>query len=365
MAERNMKRINKRNIIFLILITLIVIGGAYAVITTHKKNIISSMGSTQMINEYINDNKGVILTAGIIYEGEKHIITFNTNGRFLADKLYVYEIGSVTKTFTASLLCKAINDGKISLDDTITNYIPLDASGHFPTIRQLATHTAGYGNYPLKLYFRQIMLLLSGRGNPFYGYNQNRLIEDLSKKKLSNKEYQWNYSNFGMSVLGYIVGKMYENGYKITMEEFIKETLGLEYTTFDGAGNDFDDYWEWNNDDAYLAAGGLKSNIADMLRYAEIQMNNEVPYLRMGKIPDDTISINGNYSSALAWIIDRENNVIWHNGGTSSFNSFLGFDDTIAVIILLNTRDRQYINATTIGMKIINELQEGYTGIIQ
>jgi CubicO group peptidase (beta-lactamase class C family) len=319
-----------------------------------------------MIDAYTRDNKDILLTIGIIHEGEKYVITFNKDGHFLTDKLYIYEIGSITKTFTVALLCKAVDEGRISLNDTIARYILLDKGRYFPTIRQLATHTAGYGNYPLNLYFRQIVLLLSGnKDNPFLGYSNNKLINDISKKKLSNKKNTWKYSNFGMSALGYILGSIYENGYKSTMEDFIKQTLYLENTIFAITSNDFNIYWNWKNDDAYLAAGGLKSNISDMLKYAEIQMNNELPYLHMSKTADDTIIINGNYSSGLAWLIDRENNIIWHNGGTSSFNSFLGFDDTIAVIVLSNIQEQQYINATTIGMKIMKELKEGNIGIIK
>jgi CubicO group peptidase (beta-lactamase class C family) len=360
-----MKRTGKHKIILAVIITLLIIIGVHFIINSRKKKIISSMTSIQMIDEYSNNNKDIILTAGIIYEGKKYILTFNTNGRFLGDKLYIYEIGSVTKTFTISLLCKAINDGKISLDDTITKYMPLDTDRHFPAIRQLATHTAGYGNYPLNLYVRQIILLLTGKDNPFLGYGYSELMRDISRKKLANEKYEWNYSNFGISALGYILGKIYGGDYKTAMEDFIGQTLGLEYTTFDGKDGDFTDYWEWNKDDAYLTAGGLKSNISDMLNYAEIQMNNELPYLHMSKIPDNTISINGAYSSGLAWLIDKENGIVWHNGGTSSFNSFLGFDDNIAVIILANVQQQQYINATTIGMKIIKELAEGTIDIIR
>ena len=360
-----MKRTNKRKIITAIIIAIFAVIGICFIAANYRKNIVSSMSSVQMIDAYINDNKEVILTAGIIYEGRQYITTFNTGGRFLTDKSYIYEIGSITKTFTISLLCKAINDGKISLDDTITEYIPLNTNGHFPTIRQLATHTAGYGNYPLNLYVRQITLLLSGKDNPFLGYNHRKLINDLSRKKLSNKEYKWSYSNFGISVLGYILSGLYEKDYKTAMEDFIGQTLALEYTTFDTRSRDFNAYWEWNKDDVYLAAGGLKSNITDMLRYAEIQMNNELPYLQISKISDPAVNINGNYSSGLSWIIDRENGIVWHNGGTSSFNSFMGFDDKIAVILLSNIQEQQYINATTIGMKIMKELQEGHTAIIK
>jgi CubicO group peptidase (beta-lactamase class C family) len=365
MGKRTIKTTKKQKIILAIILTLFAIIAAYFVTINHKKNIISSMNSTQMIEEYSNNNKDVILTAGVVYNGNQYIMTFNINGRFFDDKLYSYEIGSITKTFTVSLLCKAISDGKILLDDTITKYIPLSTNGHFPTIRQLATHTAGYGNYPLNLYFRQITLLLSGNDNPFLGYSDHKLLHDLSRKNLPDKKYKWNYSNFGMSVLGYILGKTYETDYKMAMEEFIGQILGLEDTTFDSRSNDFNAYWEWYKDDAYLAAGGLKSNISDMLRYAEIQMNNELPYLSMSKASDNSINVNSNYNSGLAWLIDKENNIIWHNGGTSSFNSFLGFDDKIAVVVLSNTREQQYINATTIGMKILKELKEGYIDIIK
>jgi CubicO group peptidase (beta-lactamase class C family) len=359
-----MKTTRKQKMI-LVTILLLVSISVYFAINNHRKNIISSMASIQMIDEYIAGNKDIILTVGIIYEGKKYILTFNTNGRLIDDKSYIYEIGSVTKTFTISLLCKAINDGKLSLDDTIAKYMPLDTNRHFPTIRQLATHTAGYGNYPLGLYVKQIILSPFVRDNPFLGYGPSKFMRDISEKELSNKKYKWNYSNFGVSILGYILGKTYGSDYKIVMENFIRQTLELENTTFDNRSDDFNTYWEWNNDDAYLAAGGLKSNASDMLRYAEIQMNNELPYLRISKTPDDTINVNGNYNSGLVWLIDRENGIIWHNGGTSSFNSFLGFVENIAVILLSNIQETEYINATTIGLKIIKELQEGCIDIIR
>ena len=93
-------------------------------------------------------------------------------------------------------------------------------------------------------------------------------------------------------------------------------------------------------------------------------MGNDFPYLDTSKNTDNGIVVNDHYRSGLAWIIDRTNNVIWHNGGTSSFNSFIGFDTETAVIVLSNVQDQPYINATSIGMKIIGELREKNTTII-
>jgi CubicO group peptidase (beta-lactamase class C family) len=355
----------KWKIVFALFLVLAAIVGIYTGINNRRKNAVASMNSLQMIGEYTGNNKNLLMTVGVIYEGERHIIIFAENGRVPDSEIYTYEIGSITKTFTISLLCKALNEGKISLDEPIAEYLPLNKKSYFPTIGQLATHTAGYGNYPLSLYFREIVFLISGKDNPFLGYSNEKLLADVSRKKLSDKKYGWNYSNFGISVVGYVLGQIYGKGYKPAMENFISQDLGLNNTTFDGDSGDFDTWWVWNSDDAYLSAGGLKSNIQDMLRYAEIQMGNDFPYLGISKSTDNGIVVNDHYRSGLAWIIDRTNNVIWHNGGTSSFNSFIGFDSETAVIVLSNVQDQPFINATSIGMKIIGELQEKNTTILR
>ena len=77
----------------------------------------------------------------------------------IRDRNYDYEIGSITKTFTAMLLSKAIEEGRINLDDSISNYLELK-NRYYQTIRRIITHTSGLKPYYLSLYLIHISTVL-------------------------------------------------------------------------------------------------------------------------------------------------------------------------------------------------------------
>ena len=82
---------------------------------------------------------------------------------------YDYEIGSATKTFTAMLISRAVEEGKINLDDNISNYLELE-NRYYPTIKRIITHTSGFKPYYLS--FQKIKNYFSG-GNDFYNIQRN------------------------------------------------------------------------------------------------------------------------------------------------------------------------------------------------
>jgi len=97
-----------------------------------------------LIKKTCKGKKHIKLTIGYVLDGEKTVKVFNENGE-IKNESYIYEIASITKTFTASLLAKYIHENKMSLDDSIQKYfVGLDADKYYPTLKRLATHTAGY-----------------------------------------------------------------------------------------------------------------------------------------------------------------------------------------------------------------------------
>jgi len=93
------------------------------------------------------NNDKAIITVGVIKDGEASFTVYGNNGMELPQEPHTYEIGSITKTFTASFIYRAIQEGKIYLDDTIDHYLDLPKKKHYPTIKQLLTHTSGYKAY--------------------------------------------------------------------------------------------------------------------------------------------------------------------------------------------------------------------------
>ncbi len=106
--------------------------------------------------------KDAATTVGIIKDGESSWMVYGENAQERSEQRYTYEIGSLTKTFTAALINKAIREGKVDLNATIDAYLSLPEGKHYPTILALLTHTSGYKGY----YFEIPMI-----GNFFGGRN--------------------------------------------------------------------------------------------------------------------------------------------------------------------------------------------------
>lgn len=368
-------------IIICIIAVVILIVGVLIYLNYETKSLMK-MSSAECIEYSTKKTDDVFITVGIIQNGKQTFSVYGRDGKLLEPKEYMYEIGSVTKTFTCSLLAKAINENKVSLDNHISDYLDISKElVYTPTIRRLATHTSGYGDINhspiIKNYLKGI--------NPFYGYNKQDLISTANSKKVDDKDYQWAYSNFGMSCIGQILDSVYPEfgGYDKLMQNFIENDLGLKNTkvVFDLSSDVYKQqpktfkYWQWKDTDAYLPAGSIVSTISDMMNYAQIQLNVEknrqgqnkkdLSYLKNAHaihasfVPQNKLEVNIN-SMGLGWVHDSVNDIIWHNGGTTNFNSYLGFNvkaDT-AVVVLMNTKPGYRIPATMIGPKILREVQK-------
>ena len=330
-------------------------------------NKISQMTLNDMIISTTKNNKKAIIAIGVSKNKETNIAVYGKDGSIISGNEYIFEIGSITKTFTASLLLKAIIEGKIDLDANINIYLDLPQKEYYPTIRRLITHTSGYKSN----YFEMEMIsnFFRRSKNSFYNISKDKLIERIGKINLKDKDYEFKYSNFGIAVIGAILSEVYGNYYDVIINEFITEELHLKNTNVsDGSGN-LSNYWEWALNDAYVAAGALTSTIVDMLEYSQLQMDEKQIYLSGTHemlVKVNATSVNSEKLNihidgmGMAWILDNQNKIVWHNGGTSSFNSYIGFDsnNNIAVVILSNLPPNYRIPATVMGIKLLTDLQK-------
>lgn len=199
------------------------------------------------------------------------------------------------------------------------------------------------------------------------GISQNQLIERLGKINL-NGSYDFKYSNFGMSVVGAVLSKIYNEDYTTLANEFVKSELGLHNTNICDGSGDLGKYWEWAENDAYIPAGALTSTIEDMLQYAQIQLNGKPGCISgthevLAEIDASSTSnkkMNIHMDSiGAAWMLDTHNNIIWHNGGTGNYNSYIGFDPetNTAVVLLANLAPGYRIPVTVMGVRLLNDLR--------
>ena len=359
----------KRKILVLIAAVLLLIAlgiGIFAIVASHRMSLIPLMTFKEMLAYTTKDNKNAIITVGIIQDGKVGFTVYGENATILPPHEFVYEIGSVSKTFTTSLLCKAIEEGKTQLSYSLDRYIELKQNDHYPTLLQLATHTSGYKNY----YFdwQMIMNFLRGQGNDYYGIHTDKLTHTLNRIKRKAGEHPFTYSNFGISALGSALAGIYERDYFSLMNEFIKMDLKLENTHISDGTGDLAGYWNWKPDDGYIPAGAIVSTISDMLQYLLLQLQEEPRYLSIGHETREQVKTSSSAhekmgirvdASALGWMIDEQRNILWHNGATNKFNSYVAFDKEkqIGVVVLSNLRPNHRIPATLLGIQAITTLQ--------
>jgi len=312
-----------------------------------------------LIKKQCKGKKHIKLTVGYITDGQSTIKMFDETGE-IENKDYNYEIGSITKTFTASLLAKYIHERTISLDDPILNYISgLEGNRYYPTIKRLITHTSGYKrSLPYsKMGFKHLLRFLTNKDaneafSHFLCMDESEMKTIMNKVRLTDKDYKWQYSNFAISLVGYAIGIVSGKGYRATMNEYLWNDLDLlnSYAGTDSNRN-IPGYRKkstsggnvnWG-DNLIRPAGDISSTAKDLLRYAEINYNDELPYLSICHQKYAKVSYPFNkmfdIDMGLGWWVGRnDNSIIMHGGDTATFSSILIVDKKhkSAVVVLSN-----------------------------
>lgn len=358
-------RSKKRRLISAVSIMLCValVLGVYAIYGTRQMNKLPDLTFAEALSYTTKNNPDAVITVGIIKDGQSSYTVYGQDGKELPAELHTYEIGSLTKTFTAALIYKAAAEGKINLDRTINTYLVLPEGGKYPTIKELLTHTSGYEGY----YFEAPMIInfLVGR-NDFYGITKEMVLNKAGDLNAGTENHDFTYSNFGYAVLGLVLETVYDTDYPMLINDYVQNDLSLKNTRVFTEDGDLENYWDWKYEDAYLPAGALKSDISDLLLYAQMQLAGNPLFTEchqqiktINATPEfyETLGIRMN-GIGISWIIDNENGIIWHNGGTGDYNSYLGFhvETGTAVVVLSNLAPSYRIPATVLGVKLLKEL---------
>lgn len=348
-------------IIILVLAIVIVLGLLFY--GKYQMSKIPELSFQEALEYTTKDNKEAVITIGIIKDGQMAYTVYGENGKELPKELHTYEIGSLTKTFTAAMICKGVQEEKIHMGDTIDKYLSLPVGKNYPTIEELLTHTSGYKAY----YFESPMISNFFKNkNDFCGVTRDMVAQKAASVKLSDKEYSFNYSNYGYAILGLVLEEVYQKDYTTLMNEYIQNELQLKKTKISDQNGDLSNYWDWEEKDAYLSAGALTSDIEDMLAYAQMQIDNSQYFEQCHNSIKEINATTEAYKMmgihmdeiGMAWIIDKESNIVWHNGGTGNYNCYLGFnvENETAVIVLSNLSPSYRIPATVLGVKLLQSM---------
>ncbi len=320
-------------------------------------------GAKQQIDKLYQGRKHVELTIGILRDGKQEIRHWNPE-RKETDAELLYPVGSICKPFVASLLAKCISEGKLDLKVPISEYLPDLPKRYYPNLEKLATHTSGFTTQPYTLLTTIPFFLKMNREgglfhtNPFRGkLDDAGMLQIVRDTVLQDKPYPFVYSNIGMSILGYIVGKACGEGFWDSLTRYIREDLDLTHTflgNVDLPGYDKKDQpcrcWQWEKTDAIAPAGALNATIGDLLEFAQKNLDGSLPYLAMCHEIHGPCEKNAN--SGLAWRLEKDAPISWHTGSAGAFSAWLGLnrETKTAVAVAVNYG---LVNAEQIGFAIL------------
>ncbi|MBV9103324.1 MAG: serine hydrolase, partial [Candidatus Eremiobacteraeota bacterium] len=259
------------------------------------------------------------------------------------------EIGSITKTFTAALLAVMVQRGEVALDDPIEKFLPAGAKaptyqGRHITLRDLATQSSGLPRMPTNF-------TPGNADDPYADYGEKQLLEFLASYELKRAPgAEAEYSNLGFGLLGYLLARRLGMDYATAVRTRILEPLGMSHTHVGytdalaravAPGHDADGtrvpIW---HDNVFAGAGAIVSTAKDMLRYAAANLGDvKGPLgaaLADARRPRRALDLL--HRVGLAWITTNADGIVWHNGGTGGYRSFLGLDEAHkrAIVVLAN-----------------------------
>jgi D-alanyl-D-alanine-carboxypeptidase/D-alanyl-D-alanine-endopeptidase len=296
------------------------------------------------------------LAVGVIDRDERHLIGYGESGAAASPTSSLFEIGSLTKIFTGLLLAEMAEDGLVNLDDRLASCfkheirLPRHGDGAI-TLASLAAHTAGLPQLPLSL----LPLALGSRGSPYARITGDDMLRALAHTRLrpgAGKRYH--YSDFGVGLLGLALGSRAGVGYEQAVRERLCAPLGLHDTMVVTAGPQLlrmalgysakgIPVTAWNAP-GLAGAGALRSTAADLLRFVDLQLGVSPSVLAWaaGETQRPRVRVSRRLEVGLGWHISPllgHWRMLWHDGGTAGFASFLGMvkETRVAVIVLANT----------------------------
>lgn len=322
----------------------------------------------RILVERIDERKeSVGIVVGIIDSNGRRFIS---HGKMAADGAPVnpdtiYEIGSITKVFTAILLADMVEKKEVSLDDTVAKYLP--AGAKLPE--------KGAGSITLRDLSMQFSALPRMPGNfkpanpndPFADYGPKQLYEFLSSYQLTEAPGEkYVYSNVGVGLLGHLLtlraGATYEKLVRTRIAEplgmgstWVKLPAELESRFATGHNPGLQPVPHWTLD-ALEGAGVLRSSAKDMLQFLAANLG----YVKTPLAPVLAATVASRRKAApnmelgLGWhIIHNEGEeLIWHNGGTGGFRTWAGYNPKtrVGVVVLSNATTGRGVD--DIGMHI-------------
>jgi serine-type D-Ala-D-Ala carboxypeptidase/endopeptidase len=314
----------------------------------------------KIFSSYLADSNNTGLAIGFIFRDSSKVYCFGRQRKSDTVKVIsstIFEIGSITKTFTAVLLAERVLQNKMSLEDPIDKYLP-DSVKLLPEMQNkikllnLITHTSGlpriqddfvknttYNGRNADLHFEEKDLF-------------NYLMNYKNSKPVGHFAY---YSNLAVGLLGHLLELNSGKPYDSLVADEICKPLGMIHTIKNPSTIDSNHLARGyaKGKDVYIydfgvlsGASSLKSTITDMLIYLNKNINTDESQISQAiELTHKKLKRFDCHSNVgMAWFIRKHKycgRIRWHNGSFNGQRSFIAFDEKkrLGVVILTNSTD--------------------------
>lgn len=273
----------------------------------------------------------VVLKGKTLYRGARGLANIELGVPLRPDS--VFRIGSITKQFTAAAILLLAEEGKLSLSDPITKFLPdYPVQGHFVTLQHLLSHTSGIANYTD---------LPEWAPTTRNDVSVQQLIDVFKNKPFDFAPGEhWKYDNSGYILLGAIIEEISGQSYPEFLRTHLFEPLGMKSSSYENlakitprrVAGYMRDKSGWRNAD-YLsmsqpyAAGALISTVDDLARWDAAIEHGELLKPASWQRACSSFVLNDGTPTryGAGWIIGRIGPVatVEHGGGINGFNAYV------------------------------------------
>lgn len=353
--------------IFRLIVTGIIVSGFF-----------SCQAQTETVDEFIKRKGDSVLQkeklpgifVGILDNGRKGYYHFgfaDPDKKMVFDANTLFEIGSITKTFTAYVLESVLRDKGISDSSSILPYLP-DSVQKNKALEKISflglmNHTSGLPRLPDNMELTQNMA-------PYDHYTIKDLFSYLSTA-VPQPDGKSNYSNLGAGLAGVLATLISGKNYAALLDEYIflpfsmvppdKAIAKSGETKSQGYfGDQKTSFW---NMDVLAPAGGLKCSGKEMLQYLSVMIHPNSPAAEkiVARLLEPTVTLSPKIKVGRGWhLVDEKDRpvIYWHNGGTYGFSTFTAFTKNGKAVIVAVNRFNSNFASDALGFSIIKKLLE-------
>lgn len=318
------------------------------------------------------------LVVGVYKDGKSFIKgygVFGQDNHRAPDSTTIFQLASVSKLLTAASLQVLCDEGVLRMDATLGELIGatlhLSPAAQQVTLEQLVTHTSGFPGVP-KVFFRKIIKLAGRKNllkNPYSYLELKDVFEYLRTTEGKRAPGRFEYSNFGMGLLGHVMEKVVKKDLDVLAAEKLLAPLDMYHTAITltpdmeshvapghAANGELTPRWTFG---ALAGAGAFNSNVSDMLKFIRANLDDSSHLARSLKKMHKAKS-NGH--TGIGWLqptfLDRflgSRSIIWHNGLVGGYASYISIDtaNKTGLVLLSN----KAIDVTMLGIMMTRQVR--------